>query len=60
VQPVEPTLADALEDANWLSPFGVDIRYPTDFPETLPGDEAGALRGFITFAAAGQATPASR
>jgi hypothetical protein len=43
LQPVEPTLADALEDANWLSPFGVDIRYPADSPETLPGDEARAV-----------------
>ena len=43
LQPVEPALADALENANWLSPFGVDIRYPADFPETLPGDEARAL-----------------
>ena len=43
LQPVEPALADALEEANWLSPFGVDIRYPADFPETLPGDEARAL-----------------
>ena len=43
LQPAEPALADALEDANWLSPFGVDIRYPADFPETLPGDEARAL-----------------
>jgi HEPN domain-containing protein len=43
LQPVEPTLADALEDANWLSPFGVDIRYPADFPDTLPGDEARAV-----------------
>ncbi len=43
LQPVEPAIVDALEDANWLSPFGVDIRYPADFPETLPGDEARAL-----------------
>ena len=43
LRPVDPALADALEDANWLSPFGVDIRYPADFPETLPGDEARAL-----------------
>jgi HEPN domain-containing protein len=43
LQPVESELADALEDANWLSPFGVDIRYPADFPETLPGDEARAV-----------------
>jgi HEPN domain-containing protein len=43
LQPVEPGLATALENAKWLSPFGVDIRYPADFPETLPGDEAHAL-----------------
>jgi HEPN domain-containing protein len=43
LQPVEPALADALEDANWLSSFGVDLRYPADFPETLTGDEARAL-----------------
>jgi HEPN domain-containing protein len=35
LQPVEPALADALEDANWLSPFGVDIRY------RFPRDTAG-------------------
>jgi HEPN domain-containing protein len=40
---VEPSIADELVDAKWLTPFGVDIRYPGDFPETLPGDETRAL-----------------
>jgi len=40
---VEPTSAEELADAKWLTPFGVDIRYPGDFPETLPGDEHRAL-----------------
>jgi len=31
-------------DAKWLTPFGVDIRYPGDLPETLPGDEQRALQ----------------
>jgi HEPN domain-containing protein len=42
--------ADALEprpitteEAKWLMRFGVDIRYPSDFPEMLPGDEHRAL-----------------
>ena len=30
-------------EATWLTPFGVDIRYPGDFPETIPGDEIRAL-----------------
>lgn len=41
---MEPSIADRLADAKWLTPFGVDIRYPGDFPETLPGDESRALR----------------
>lgn len=43
LQPVEPEIADALVEARWLTPFGVDIRYPGDFPETLPGDESRAV-----------------
>lgn len=31
------------EDARWLTRFGVDIRYPGDFPEMLPGDEHRAI-----------------
>lgn len=41
---VEPETADALLEAKWLTPFGVDIRYPGDFPETLPGDENRAIK----------------
>jgi len=40
---VEPSIADGLANAKWLTPFGVDIRYPGDFPEALPGDETRAL-----------------
>jgi len=37
-------VAEALADAKWLDPFGVEIRYPSDRPETLPGDEQRALQ----------------
>ena len=40
---VRPDLAGGLSDVVWLTPFGVEIRYPSDFPQTLPGDEARAL-----------------
>lgn len=39
---VEPSLADTLDDANWLSPFGAEIRYPGDRPEVLPFEELRA------------------
>ncbi len=32
----------ALDDANWLSPFGAEIRYPGDRPEVLPFEELRA------------------
>ena len=35
--------ADALNSAKWLGPFGVDIRYPGDAAEMLPGDEVKAI-----------------
>jgi len=35
-------VVEALADAKWLDPFGVLIRYPSDQPETLPGDEQRA------------------
>lgn len=41
---VEPALAQALDEASWLSPFGAEIRYPGDRPETQPGDELRAHR----------------
>jgi HEPN domain-containing protein len=40
---VEAHVAESLQDARWLDPFGVEIRYPGDGPETLPGDEDRAL-----------------
>ena len=35
-------MAEALGDANWLSPFGAAIRYPGDRAEALPGEEVRA------------------
>jgi len=37
--PIAPELAASLEESEVLSPYGVDIRYPGDFPELLPGQE---------------------
>ena len=42
LEPVEPVIVDALDDANWLSPFGAEIRYPGDRAEALPGEEVRA------------------
>jgi len=39
---VDPVLAQDLDEANWLSPFGAEIRYPGDRPQTAPGDEGRA------------------
>jgi len=39
LEPVHSELAAALEGIEMLSPFGVKIRYPGDFPELLPGQE---------------------
>jgi len=40
---VHPAAAEALRDAEFLTPFGVKIRYPGDFPETLPDVEKKAV-----------------
>ncbi len=40
---VEPGLAEALAEVESLTPFGVEIRYPGDFPELLPGEERPAF-----------------
>ena len=37
--PVRPELAADLDGVKILSPFGVALRYPGDFPELLPGQE---------------------
>jgi len=39
VQPISPELARSLEEAEGLTVFGVEIRYPGDFPELRPGQE---------------------
>ena len=36
-------VADSLSGAKWLTPFGVEIRYPGDTAEMLPGDEMKAI-----------------
>jgi HEPN domain-containing protein len=33
LMPIAPELAKLIEDADMLTPFGVEIRYPGDFPE---------------------------
>ncbi len=43
---VRPELAASLRDADLLTPFGVDIRYPGDQLEVLPGQE----RDFVELA----------
>ncbi len=40
---VAPEIAEASSEAGWLTPFGVDFRYPGDFAETLPEDERRAV-----------------
>ena len=34
--PLDAGLAESLRDADELSPYGVDIRYPADFPDMSP------------------------
>ncbi len=43
VAEVHPDLAESLDDADVLTPFGVEIRYPGDAPEVLPGGETEAF-----------------
>jgi HEPN domain-containing protein len=44
VELVEAGVASATRDAERLTPFGVEIRYPGDSPEMLPGAETEVLR----------------
>ena len=39
VAQVAAELAASLEPAEALTPYGVEIRYPGDFPDVLPGQE---------------------
>ena len=39
VRTFDTPLAESLRDADALTPFGVEVRYPGDAPEMLPGGE---------------------
>lgn len=39
----EPAIAEDLHEATLLTPFGVEIRYPGDTPELMPGEETRAV-----------------
>lgn len=43
LRPKEPLIATALSEIAWLDPFGVEVRYPADRPDSLPGYEIRAL-----------------
>jgi HEPN domain-containing protein len=43
VATTDPQLAESLLDADVLTPFGVEVRYPSDAPELVPGDETEAF-----------------
>lgn len=42
LEPVNPAMVSALDEANWLSPFGAEIRYPGERSEALSGEEIRA------------------
>jgi HEPN domain-containing protein len=39
----DPETAAGLRDADELTPFGVEMRYPSDAPELLPGEASDAV-----------------
>ncbi len=43
IRRVDAGAAEGMLDARWLTPFGVEIRYPGDAAEMLPGDEVKAI-----------------
>jgi HEPN domain-containing protein len=44
VATIDAKMADSLRDADMLTPLGVEVRYPSDAPELLPGSETEAIR----------------
>ena len=40
---VDRSMAESLRDADMLTPFGVEVRYPSDAPELPAGGEAEAI-----------------
>lgn len=43
VRPVASTVADSLLEVSSLTPYGVELRYPGDLPDPLPGDDEQAI-----------------
>jgi hypothetical protein len=43
VATVNANIAESLRDADALTPFGVEVRYPSDAPEVLQGGEIEAI-----------------
>jgi HEPN domain-containing protein len=43
VAAVDASIAESLRDADVLTPFGVEVRYPSEAPEVLPGGETEAI-----------------
>ena len=43
VATVDLATAESLRDADALTPFGVETRYPSDAPEVLPSGEIEAI-----------------
>ena len=41
---VDPIMAATLAGADSLTPYGVEVRYPSDAPELLPGEEVDAVQ----------------
>jgi HEPN domain-containing protein len=41
--PLNRAVIETLFPARWLGPFAVEVRYPGDSPDLLPGDEAKAI-----------------
>lgn len=56
VAAIDPVRAESLRDAEYLTPFGVEARYPGDSPDALPGGEktvvelAEAVKNSVTVA----------
>jgi HEPN domain-containing protein len=44
LQGADPELASALSGVTSLNPYGVEYRYPSDFPDLMPADALEAFR----------------
>ncbi len=41
---IDPALAETLRELTALNPYGVEYRYPSDFPEMMPSDAQAAFQ----------------